>query len=209
MSTYSGIKVISNIWDDEYVEKLPKEWKCKWCNNVFSGHIPNRVISHLARIRVHDGRGIRFCQGNITPEKLASYQYLAERKNKRKNDKIVQDAECKLLMANHTNNIATQYLNHKSGTDEIISIVSVSNNKEPLSDLTPASFASSKTTSSNSTSSKLPKNHIQTVLDFQNNNNMYVLENGHLDVAIADFVHSKGLSFRITEDVILKDNPFE
>ena len=50
----------------------------------------------------------------------------------------------------------------------------------------------------------IPPALIQTRIDFINNNPKYVLDKAELDTAIADFIHSKALLFRLTEDVKFK-----
>jgi hypothetical protein len=186
--------------------KFSDRWMCKWCGCTFAGLVPNRALSHVAKVRIYGETGIKFCEATIPKEKLASYRHLASIKNKKKYDQINKDKASKLSLSNHTNNLAIQHLANDtlstvSIPNDTLSTVSIPNNQEPLSDVTPVSLESNKSKFSQSTSSKLPKNQLQTVLDFQNNNYAAVLDKNKVDMAIADFVLSKGLSFRIVEDV--------
>jgi hypothetical protein len=47
---------------------------------------------------------------------------------------------------------------------------------------------------------KTNSSFIQTQIDFHNKNSKSVSDKDYLDLAIADFIHSNGLAFRIVED---------
>ena len=54
-------------------------------------------------------------------------------------------------------------------------------------------------------SGKTTPSFIQTQIDFHNKNSKSVSDKYYLDLAIADFVHSNGLAFRIVEDKKFKN----
>ena len=45
---------------------------------------------------------------------------------------------------------------------------------------------------------------LQTTLDFHNHNNRFVHPPAEMDIAVADFIHSNGLAFRLAEDIKFK-----
>ena len=188
-------KTINNIWDDPYIVKEETGWKCLWCNNAFVGVDPARALTHVSGIRVYEKPGIGFCLKTIPPEKLLIYKTLALKKNQ---NRVQQDEKSLMRVSNLSNNnqnMALEYLFKKQKIDDSRQLSSTSLNKSYISDVTMKEFDSK---------AAIPPSLIQTRLDFNNNNPNFVLNKAELDHAIADFIHSKGLLFRLTEDIKFK-----
>jgi hypothetical protein len=184
------IRSIENIWDDSHIHKLEKGWKCLWCFLTFSGQDPTRVLSHVAGMRIYAKSDIAFCKSNIPSEKLLLYQNYASRKNRFRFKKEEDSVQRTINNQNSNQNMAIQYLAKKQRKDNTIVSSSYSCSKDLVSDITMKEFE--------------PPSQIQTKLDFVNNNPKFIIEKVEMDIAIADFIHSKGLPFRLAEDIKFK-----
>jgi hypothetical protein len=69
------VEVPASIWDDEMIDRHSDvdgkpRWRCKYCNEVFSGHNATKVIMHLNKVTKQD---IRTCRAKIDADNKKVY----------------------------------------------------------------------------------------------------------------------------------------
>jgi Protein of unknown function (DUF 659) len=180
---------VTSIFEDDMIEKFSDKdgkprWKCKWCGGIFAGWNATKAICHLNKIPKQD---IKLCKAKIDIKYVDLYNKLFEQlKEKRSRTKSKYHALGNSIHS-HNTTVAASLEKHRS--DKRLK-------RDGSFGGIPFSMSSdvvSNTSNSNATNTD---KYIQTVLYNQPNPNA----DSKLTMAIADFVHSCGLPFRIISD---------
>lgn len=180
---------VTSIFEDDMIEKFTDDdgkprWKCKWCGGIFSGWNATKAICHLNKIAKQD---IKLCRAKIDAAYVELYKKLFEQlKDKRSRTKSKFHALGNSIQT-HNTAVAASLEKHRSDKrlkrDASFGGIQFSMGSDIVSN----------TSNSNATNTD---KYIQKVLyDMPNPN-----ADSKLTMAIADFVHSCGLPFRIISD---------
>lgn len=178
---------LTSVFDDDMIEKYsdtdgkPK-WKCKWCNGIFSGWNATKAIMHLNRIPKQD---IKLCKAKIGDKYVVLYKSFFDQIKKKRGRSKEKYTAIGNNIESHNTNVASSLEKQRSDKKLKPAPLSFRN----MSDVT---YNSGNGITNNSSD----RSFIQKVLYDSPNPNAET----KLTMAIADFVHSCGLPFRIIAD---------
>lgn len=187
---------LKTIFDDENIEKYTSadgkpRWKCNWCKNSFASWNATKALAHVARIAKAD---IKTCTGNIDKNSRALYLRLYERLQKRREgsqERVTQLANS-IISSNHRAAITLEEQRSRKRNRD----VSVGRSEEettPSGLTTRTSFSTTTSMNHESFKKKVAPSFTQTLIHDGPNPNAET----KLTMAIADMIHSCGLSFSL------------
>jgi Protein of unknown function (DUF 659) len=179
----SLISIFDDVMIDKYSDNEGKpKWKCKWCNGVFSGWNATKAIMHVNKIPKQD---IKLCKAKIDDSYLTLYKELLDQLKKKRGRTKDKYTAIGNNIESHNTHVASSLEKHRSDKRLKPAPLTFRN----LSDVT---STNSFMTNPNQSGDRF----IQKVLYDSPNPNA----DSKLTMAIADFVHSCGLPFRIISD---------
>ena len=184
---------LSSIFNDPYATTYitsdgKKRWRCEWCKKDFALWNATKAMYHLIQRRKVD---IAPCQARIDPESKRRYMELYAKK-KKKSDTVTRKRELIEKSIDATN------------IRGAVSLESVKKKRKKMS--SNASFSSTIKTSKGGTSTTSPSTLYSSMSTTESKKELYQMKmyggpNPNADtkliMAIADFIHSCGLPFRI------------
>ena len=212
---------LNSIWDCPKVTKnSDNSWTCGWCKVVKQGISHNRALAHVAKMKVYNQTGVKFCEAKIDPCKLEEYRSFANELMSIRDRSETRTVSHKKSIENSQESICSRMSENKFKSS-VASVVTEEERKaasaaafahsfkrlersrnfrngknieEPsLSDLTDAFTPTPIQKHFSGTSIAVPKFTNQLMLSYENDTKM--------DVAIADLIASKGLPFSLVEDM--------
>jgi Protein of unknown function (DUF 659) len=192
-----GKDELKMIFDDDHINKYndskgKPRWKCKWCSCSFAGWNATKALAHVVKGSKAD---IKFCTGKISSSSRALYIRLYERCQRRRSasrDRIIALTDS---IKTNNNRAAHSYSEEKERSSKRQRIPA----SNELSQETPSGLTTHGTLSTTTTMNhasfqkKVAPSFTQTLLHDGPNPNA----ESKLTMAIADMIHSCGLSFSL------------
>lgn len=180
---------IVSIFEDDMIKKYTDQdgkakWKCKWCNGVFAGWNATKAICHLNKVAKQD---IKLCRARIDASYQEVYKKLYDQLNEKRGRTKSKFHAIGNQIHTHNNKVAASLEKHRSEKRL---------KRDSSFGGTPFSMGSDVVSNTSRSQQTTTDRYIQKVMyDMPNPN-----ADSKLTMAIADFVHSCGLPFRIISD---------
>ena len=198
-----------SIFDDDMIEKYTTEegnarWKCKWCNNTFASWNATKAIYHLNKM----SKDIRPCTARIESDHAKKYSLFLEVIAKKRSRAIVTTDHLDRSMSSHNLITATTLDGDRrkksKGNSNTMNRSSNSTNTAFFTNneimLDQNGSTSVSTTTGFSPQTMEDKNDSRSYLQLKIIDAPNPTAESKLTMAIADMIHSLGLSFSLSSE---------
>jgi hypothetical protein len=168
---------VHSVWDCEHIQRTgttskDQYWKCLWCNQSFKYWNRTKALYHLAKVGGHD---VRICRATHDPASKALYKSMLKEKESTLSDFNAREQNFQAIV--------------EDGQRRLTEMFTMSRQR--------VSNAGGPPTVSSTGTAQPPPFLNQQVLNC--NVGVEASTSSQLTMAIADFIHSTGLSFSATQ----------